>query len=457
LLASAAFAETSVGGVVFGKVNVAEGNTKKNGPDETTEYVKTSGDNARIRVEVSGQNDEGNFGGWIRLGAGTYDGGVGAAAYAWWKPLDLLKLTIGNNGGDGFFGGVDGPTRWGFYQAAGDLKIVDESYLFGRNWVEPIPVGAFYGGFNKFGLVITLTPMDALEVNIGVPYSSSAVDAEDLYLKTEAQVAYTIDGIGKVALSFDGGRGVVNAKKGTQGKPGDWYIKPDGTVTWVTTEAASKDDFDPNGELVKTGLGITPTTGGKSGFEDPSRVLLYFGLTMIENLGIDVGFAYTFPLTTENSIKKSYPIYAGLGASYTMGQLGIKARVQGKFLESEIGDWSGAKKSEKGAVVIFDVLPSYAVSDNLTAYLAAGITYTGVGKYDGKKDQEEVDGKLEDKKATIGWHIDPYLSYSVGPGTFYAGINLSSSGAKTSGKDAAIGKGKTYIDWAIPIGLIYNF
>jgi len=298
--------------------------------------------------------------------------------------------------------------------------------------------------------------MDALEVNIGVPYSSSAVDAEDLYLKTEAQVAYTIDGIGKVALSFDGGRGVVNAKKGTPGKAGEWYINSsDGTVTWVTNEAASKDGFNPNGELIGTNLTDAPTTGATAGFEDPSRVLLYFGLTMIENLGIDVGFAYTFPLTTENSIKKSYPIYAGLGASYTMGQFGVKARVQGKFMESEIGDWSGAKKSEKGAVILFDVLPSYAVSDNLTAYLAAGITYTGVDKYDGKKDKLPND---DDKKATIGWHVDPYLAYSVGPGTFYAGINLSSNGAKNSGKpDEKTGEGKTWIKWAIPIGLIYNF
>jgi len=248
---------------------------------------------------------------------------------------------------------------------------------------------------------------------------------------------------------------VVNAKKGEK-QTGDWYVTPAGIV-WVKEKEPGTSGTAPTDAIQKINgsTAVDRVVGDAKGFEDPSRVLLYFGLTMIENLGIDVGFAYTFPLTSEASIKYTYPIYAGLGASYTMGQFGVKARVQGTFMGSQIGDWSGAKKSEDGVVVLFDVLPSYAVSDNLTAYLAAGIQYNGVGKYDGEKPKHSNGDEV---KAEIGWHIDPYLAYSVGPGTFYAGINLSSDGKRISGKpDEKTGEGKTYINWAVPIGLAFSF
>jgi len=456
LLAGAAFA-ADVSGQVFGKVNVVEGNSKKDTDDKAIDEIGASGGNGRIRIEASGQNDEGSFGGWARLEAGSYGGTPGATAYAWWKPLDILKLTIGNNGGDGFFA-ADGVTRWGFYQGAGDVGIVNQDYSFGRNWdADPFGyVGAFYGGFNMFGLVLTLTPLDALEINVAVPFSKG--DAKDQFLKTHAQVAYNIDGIGKLAVTYAGGLGHRDAEDPVAGKAGTWYVKPDGTLVFIKTEDVAAPGYQQPDDFADWTAVGTGSIGGKLGEEvnDPARFHLYFGLTAIENLGIDIGLGYRLPFTTEGKDKVQYPLFAGLGVNFNGGQFGIKARVQGALAGSvdPDGDGPAEKKSDMPAIIIFDVLPSFAISDNLTAYLGAGITYTGVGKYDGKKPQ---DGDGNDEKGTVGWHVDPYLAYSVGPGTFYFGLNFSSSGEKNSGKPNDKGEQKPYINWAVPIGLAVSF
>jgi len=426
LLATAAFAEISVSGHVIGTVKTIEGNT------ESDDDVTAGASMGRVRLEAEGENDEGTFGAWVRAelgGSFAYDEkGYKKAdeedgkwsgnfeptkeedfykytnfyGHAWWKPIEAFKLTIGGNGGDGFFG-ADGNTRFNYYGEVGaDVGIVAEDWAFDS---------AFFGGFNAksgAGAILTIKPIgDALEVNIAVPFDSGF--AKDQYNKTTVQVAYTA-GFGKIALTYASNSG--NTVKG----------KVKGTF--------------PN----LTGLDISG---------DGGKIYAYGGLKLSDNLELDIGVGYTLPVTEEidffgqgaADITYSAPLGVGVGVNFTSGQIGVKARVLGEFLGSAEVDQAGTNAYDLPLVVVFDVLPSYAINDNLTAFLDAGIKFTAEDKWDVATGTSFV---FSD--SLFGWHANPYIAYTVGSGAFYAGINVSSSGVKDSG-----------LDWAVPIGLSVSF
>jgi len=320
LIAGAAFA-ADVSGEVFGKITPLQGDTAKAPAGQKGSGVQSSGEMKRIRVEASGEDDNGTFGGYIRIdkhpwwtsdwNADLAVAGSEAAILTgnvWWKPSEQFKFLIGGNGKDGFFG-ADGITRWGFYQVAADgIGIAQENWRFSRS---------FYQGFDPlYSAIFTITPTEAVEVNIGIPFFSlSGTEAgtvnkdgqkdqmADKFKKTNFQFAYTIDGTGKFALTYKG------------------------------------DVMEGN---------------------DQPKVFGYFNLTAIENLGVDIGIGFKFP-GKDPSI--SNPISAGVGVAYNAGEFGVKARVQGTF---------GGEKSDPLAID-FDVLPYYAISDTLTFFFDAGI------------------------------------------------------------------------------------
>jgi hypothetical protein len=402
LVAGVAFAEANVNAEVFAKVTPLQSSTEgEKGKDKPK--VTAGGEMRRIRLEVSGQDDNGVFGGYLRIDRSPWWRGeiqkkdwsdatgdhlpgdlATATGNVWWKPIDQFKLLIGGNGKDGFFG-ADGITRWGFYQVAADgVGVAQEAFAFSAS---------FYGGFDPlYGAILTITPMDALEINLGIPFFDYVKDKDgnenetaDKFMKTNAQVAYTIDGIGKLAITYAGGLG--------------------DTVNFDD----KKNSFSGNG----------------------AKLYAYFGLTAIENLGIDIGFGYTLPAKgTVKGIDVTYnaPIAAGLGVSFNAGDFGVKARVQGQFAE-KAEDWKGPM------VIDFDVLPYYNISDTLAFFFDAGIKMSVPDQGD----------------SVTGWHINPYITVksSWWAPNFYAGIRVDSDGSKTYGKNGD----KTSVNWSVPIGV----
>jgi len=77
-----------------------------------------------------------------------------------------------------------------------------------------------------------------------------------------------------------------------------------------------------------------------------------------------------------------------------------------------------------------DILPYYAISDNISAFLNAGIGMTAPSSGD----------------AEVGWYVNPYLRVGAewGP-SFYVGFQLG------NGTD-----GDT-ISWKIPVALMVSF
>jgi hypothetical protein len=424
LVAGAAFA-ADVGAEVIGKVDIANGSTGKF-HDEGGEQVQNMGTDysGRLRVSAGGENDEGTFGAWFRYESGISGAGDNAYAHAWWKPVEQVKLTIGTNE-DGWFG-LDGVTRWGFHQVAGDVGVADASNAWGggnhaRNYGDGLSVtfsDAFFGGWTD-GLWLNIVPVEALEINIGIPYGGD--DVMGVYKQTIAQVAYNIDGIGKAGVTFQMGRG-YNEKKG-----------------WA----------DPAGQL-----------------------WAYFGLTAIENLSIDIGLGYTLSYTTfvdiDNPLysaedaeaagddydipeklswknKKDKPIAFGLGAHYTAGDFGVKARTVASLAGKNTLE--GGDSDPDPLNLLFDVMPYYAVNESLTVHFNLGLAYLAADK--------DAAGETVKDSSRVGWQIEPYLTIksSWWAPNFYVGIRVESDGAKTYGKD---GKG-TNTNWYVPMGIVVAF
>jgi opacity protein-like surface antigen len=403
LLASAAFA-ADVSGHVIGTANVLIGSTA----DGADDILAGAGMN-RVRVEASGGDE--TFGAWIRLEGGMH-------GYAWWKPMDMLKLTIGSFG-DGFFekGGV---ARWMFYQTVTDTGVTDSgNQAWGGNYygiasaygiredddgnLAPDAINtskAFFGGVGSLGVYLTISPVEMVDINLAIPFGNGGKVA-DVFKKTVAQVDLKLD-FGNIALTYAGGLG---------------YEKE---VAAVPGGAPKKD------EVI-----------------DPSKLYLYVNLGMIENLGIDIGFGYTLSYETEDKITVNSPIAAGLGLKYDADQFGVKFRTVATFAGSAEMEVAGKKiKAENGLGLLVDVLPYYVLSDTVTAFASIGIGMKGVDKADGE------DVKDSDQ---FGWHFIPYVQVGSewGP-KFVAGIKVWSTGAKDA-------KDNTYIQWAVPIALNVSF
>lgn len=317
LVMGTAFA-VDVGGTVTGSVNVLEGDNVKDSK------ITSSAAMNRIRLEGSGENEDGTFGGWIRAEAGSIDfsfggdgeegeGGEGEkedpfislgggfAGYAWWKPIDQLKMWIGSNGGDGFFG-KDGYSRWMFYQTVGDTAVANPGNAWGGPPAQGYTFsGAFFGGNGGNAFRATISPAEIVDINLEIPFFNGG-EVGDVLGDLVAQLDLKLD-FGNIAVTYTG------------------------------------DSSD--------------ATNGKA--------YVFFGLGAVENLDLAIGIGLTLPEDEEGQ-----PIYAGIAAKYQVNDaFGLKAR----FLFGGAGE-------DKETGIVFDILPYYAFNDSVTGFFSAGVTMT---------------------------------------------------------------------------------
>jgi hypothetical protein len=485
LVAGTAFADVNVGGAVFGKVNVLEGTSEKfvdpnNAKTPPTaadkdavnsDSIRTSGSMTRLRLDASGQSDDGTFGGYVRFEAGGDGGSTTGWGNVWWKPIDQVKFLVGSAGYDGFWA-KDGVTRWGFYRDAGDVGIIPEGWAFGAS---------FYDGFTKGGM-LTITPLEALEINIGIPFfdGSSANRAEEIYKKTHAQVAYNIDGIGDLAVTYVGSyQGDNNGPTATANLIRNNKVKFAQPTTLPAAIDVTSSGYDAN---IK------------------NKFYAFFNLSAVENLGLQIGLGFTVPAKQEDveegemmpgvkykatsTLTYNTPVAIGLGASYDAGAFGIKARVQAEVGHSASGTFktevtgSPTETDEfevKGPVVLtFDLLPSFAINDSMKVFLSVGVS--SVGKYNvlnivdnpahpsnGGTDPN-AKGYLKqesEKDSSASWHVHPYFTKSVGwCQSFYAGFRMWGNNRDqyvASVNDKGEPTEKPIINWQVPIGVAFQF
>ena len=412
LVAGSIFA-ADIGVDVFGNVVLADGSSELDSAGDPAKPDATaSGGNGRIRISASAEKEDGTFGGWLRFNAGSYGGGVDAFGYVWWKPIDQFKFQIGTNGGDGEFA-LEGITGWGFYCMPCEV-IISNGNVWG--WGGALANdgkstrfrNAFYGGFNS-GAILTITPADMVAINIGIPFYQGG-KGEKIYKETTGQVAFDIEGIGKAGITYEGGMNEVNF------------------------DPANPESFDGSG----------------------SKLFAYFGLSAVENLGIDIGVGFTFPVK-DDDLKLNYnaPVAIGLGASYNMDAFGVNFRAMVEVGGKRSGDavkgylnafGDGDDSVSTPFAMLLDVLPSFAVNDNLKVFLSFGLGMVGENKY-------KANGADVKEDSLLTWHVEPYIVVgNQWSAAFYAGFRLESPTDK-GGK-----KGEdSYINWSIPLGMTIGF
>jgi len=450
LLGGVAFAdEISVGIEVFGGINFLEGSSAKKVYDEEkskpgedpvwkADEVHTTGLNGgmgRVRLNASGQNEAGTLGGNLRFD--TDGGDVQGDGWVWWQPISMFRLQIGTNAGDGEFG-LDGIGGWGFYAVAHDVGLISSGNVWGGGYAGPANIkvrDAYYGGFNG-GIILTLTPLEALKINIGIPVFDTFQGgtkfggrSEAIFKHTHGQVTYDLANIGTVGFSIEGD---MTEKR---------HIP-----------------YDPS----------SPENG------DNPKMYLYFGLTAIENLGLDIGLGYKLP---DSWKEEGYgtttvynPFYVGLGASYNAGPIGVKLRTTMGFgggVETKPESGDTVKPVPAPFRMLIDILPSYAVNDNLTVLLSAGLGIRGKSKQrkePGKNEFEDAKYGPDDKTTDmVAWHVQPYITLKTSgwwAPNFYAGFRIQSGGDsyEKGVQDSIAGKyGDKYINWAIPVGIAVAF
>ena len=217
LVAGVAFA-VDLGGTVIGHVNVIE----KTGSGD----VNGSAGFDRLRLEGAGEVADGKFGGWLRLQAlgfgytqhsvvGNYNfdevRAVLAYGYAWWKPIDQLKLRIGGNGGDGFWG-KEGITGWSFVGPVGDADIATNTgNIWGGGFAGDLKFrNAFFGGVGYNSLNIEITPVEMVSINIALPFFTHG-KIGDIFMGTVAQVDLNLS-FGNFAFTYAGASVIENSE-----------------------------------------------------------------------------------------------------------------------------------------------------------------------------------------------------------------------------------------------------
>jgi len=156
------------------------------------------------------------------------------------------------------------------------------------------------------------------------------------------------------------------------------------------------------------------TYEGLGGGDQSGKIYVSAFLSMVENLGLELGVG--FGLADEGAKK---PLGIGLGVTYGAGAFGVKLRTVAAI----------PMEDEEKLGLGLDVLPYYAINDNVTAFADIGIKLTG-----------------EDDQ--FAWHLAPYIRIGSEWGTgFYAGLNINNGSGV---KDADI-------NWGIPFGMYVSF
>jgi hypothetical protein len=177
--------------------------------------------------------------------------------------------------------------------------------------------------------------------------------------------------------------------------------------------------------------GPLPTTDTEISV-DPHKIYASFYMPLLDSkLGLNVGVKYAIPVTGDEwdgaaaDWTLNTPVAVGLGAQYVFGDaFTLKARLASTF--------AGSKETD-GVTVKYP----FNIGISLNPVISVG----GV--------KIHIDGSvvIADVAEKFSWHVNPVIQKTVGPGTFFAGVNLQS-----------IPDGKAdSLAWAIPIGIIVGF
>jgi len=445
LIVGAAFAETTFGGAVFVGGALLQG-TSEEGSQPQTKAIGYDNYNSLIKITF-GDN---TAGGWMGLhnNNGTYYHG-----FAWWRPIPQLKLQIGRNQ-DGDFGASQ-ISGWGFTSEAKNLVAMNEYSGDIFSMAHARETG-WYGGVGSWAINASVFPAEGLSINLSIPFGSSQT-AGLSFLKFEANIQYRIIDIGTLYVSFKSDTG---------------YLEADPVADGIRVNDKK---LDKNSQYYdekyspEASWWVTEQTGTPKAF-------LSFYLTAIENIAVDLGLAYQFPLSYSYDVAatqyveqytyeytQNYPFEIGLGFRFTSGDFTFKLR-------SGISLGAGVKATDKKTLEVVEDLEQTKISINIlpslkiktvTAYLYAGLGMQFPDDWENTKRTPDMTfggytnkvggGFRANEGPAISWFVNPYVLIPVGSIRFLAGIQVYSDGVKYPNGDPAL------IKWSIPFGFYTYF
>ena len=518
MVAGAAFAqEIDIGGYFRVGADVIGGNTEATADGHSTQDRLSAGVTGfRGRLNFSAQNDEGTFGGHLRLQQNAGEAFGVKRAWVWWQPIEMIKFQVGIL--DDFyvdeivntFGGDAEET--GVYNT-GTNFVTDQGWSFSRTgrvknpdydpnhpwpfmWdgttividpdYEPEYIQGTVAGdsintldFNTLmndafgeldtvaGAALSLYPIEGLTINLAVPFGKGdgngtldwSWEAERVYKAFFAQAAFEINDIGRVSLGFQGEMGVKRH------------------VTSYNVVQGMNFDMIADGS-------------------DWGTLYLGFLLGAVENLSLNFGLAFPLPETqtydwedtgASVSIKDTIqrPINIGLGVTFDVNDaLGIGARIGvglGGSYKTDISLDGAAKagyeaffptdqdkkenplsREYKGNTLFgIQILPSYDLGI-FKAFLNAGLTITAYA------DNENKDLSIAPKRADqVGFWVNPYIEKTMGPGSFFCGVDLFTNGQEVDEVETLLASAKAgkmdykykdaVLQWRIPVGMKFSF
>jgi len=386
--------------------------------------------------------------------------------FVWWRPIQQLRIQMGVNA-DGNWGTAE-ITGWGFTgEAKNRLGAINEysGPVFGLAHAR----SGFYGGTGETkNISLSLFLIDGLTINLWVPITGDG--AGFTFSRFEANIVYNIEEVGKVTLSYKSNTGYL------EGDP----VKGGSRVKDVEyTEKLEADEY----YYETPSWWVTEQTGTPIAY-------LSFYLTAIENMAIDLGIAYQFPLEYSYdkytkadadgdiwrytySYKQNFPIDIGLGYRISLGDFTFKLRTafsigaskevtdESVKLKDVVSDTATVTGVGTGTVeyptlstqetkISVNINPSYKLGSKLTAYLFAGI---GIQATDDWEKVEEGIFYNNGDNTVVSWFVNPYVEIPAGDLRFQIGFQLYSDGLlypyyKNGVREFDPAK----ISWAIPIG-----
>jgi hypothetical protein len=404
LVAGSVFADVSMGGSFAYKAELARG-------DDTEDTTMSAGAvSAQLDLNFSGDN----YGGRVRLYGNMMKGwwqdwnGNGAPfAFAWWKPMDQLRIQLGHNA-DGNFGAAQ-ITGWGYNGSAQDFVAIDNDsgdFEGASAWRKARSAG-FYGGFSNVGLLVSVLPVSGFDINLVIPLTNDDAGFDNSghfdgsnYVKENikkfhANVVYTIPDIGTARVSF----------QGLGGK-----------------------DVD----LMK--------------YRSNGTAYASFYITAIQGIRVDFGVNYGLPYNNANDDRISPDSGIGFGLTYTADAFNVKFRAGTTFGgKRETGTKDVDKFLKNPTAIGVGILPSYNMGI-MAIYFNMGLGWTIPNK-------ENIEDPSHQEKIINDWFINPYIRIPAGGLAFWAGFKVGSDD-RSNWAGAGV---RDVIKWSIPIGLSVDF
>jgi len=429
LVAGSAFAELRVSGDVEVGLNLVQGNNADGPGDDSWDPVGF-GPFARGRLRLDGEVDTGmgTFGAMLRFD-GRLTGGAprlhGVDLNAWWMPMEMLWVGMGNA-----MGALGGLGRQGFYRA-GDTV----------GWLNVNRAGAIYHSTafsDDFatGLAVDLRLLDdTVRIGVGLPYQFTGMGGDFSMAPTGANVrtvesifrglfvrAYMdLDGIGRLGFAFDGqGR----RTRGLMDQFAGFLFDEDDNVDDDRFDYGAIDGdifaFFSSSELVDgLGLDFSVRFGlGRSGIRNPADGNLEY-TAVANNLAIGAGVNF--------DLDDQFGVRFRATAAFTM------------FADNEYIPVPGDLSDENVTALSFEILPHFMITPDVMFGL-----YAGLGFHIGSGDDDDMN---------LQWAVNPHVRVNMGAPSFVFGFHAWGNNNGNSFDN----DGDGMMGWAIPMALIFNF